>query len=120
MDSENRTRQRIEETIQNMLGTPPRGADQLTADDTLGRILRAAQPWASHFARTWSIIATVLLVLRLWQIHRMAGPMDAMNAWINANDPIFILRCLGGAAVLAFAWDAARYVLLQAFRRPRG
>jgi hypothetical protein len=82
-------------------GTPA-DPGRLTADDTLGRILRRAEPWANRYVRLMGGFGAILFAFKAYMVHRLVGGgfLEA-NAWINQHDPLLIPKIVGSAAFLA-------------------
>lgn len=97
----------------------PADDTRLTANDTLGRILRRMEPWAHRYARWMAGFGAVLFVLKGCQVHYLAGGsfLEA-NAWINQHDPLLVPKIIGGAAFFA-AMALLVHLVVDAERKRR-
>ena len=81
------------------IGSQP---DQLTVDDTLGRILRRAEPWVYRYTRFFGGLGLFFLPIRVFMLYAAAGGLLKMPAWVAAHDPAWIFKFMGALAALAF------------------
>lgn len=96
----------------------------LCADDTLGRIIRYCAPWtrkwSKRFFRIFGSLGLLLLPVKVYTLHASAGvSWSEFSGWLNAHEPVFLIKFLGAMAALAFMTTFTWVALATDWERSR-
>lgn len=70
-------------------------------EDTLGRLLRQAKPWAYRWMCLYGVLAAIFILLRVAQVWSGQGSLSAADAWLRQHDYWFVCKDMLTAALMA-------------------
>jgi len=98
-------------------------SESVLADDTLGRLLKRAQPVVARYARVYGACGLILLPVKVHQVYLRSGvSVGEFGRWIDVNEPLLLPKFIGAIALLAamilmflMGWDSE----VRRYRRKR-